>query len=452
MSRAGGKGNLFGLSAEAKRQLIERLSAQRPPTALRADASALPGSDEINRIAETAEFLGIADPFYREHQGIAGAETLIDGRRYINFASYDYLALNGDPRITEAAKATIDRYGTTVSASRMVSGERAVHRELESALAQIYQADDAMVTVSGHATNVSVIGTLLAPGDVILHDALAHNSIIEGARLSGAQRLVFPHNNLDTAKRLLRDAHRQRALIAIEGHYSMDGDVPDLAAFIAIARRYGAWLMVDDAHGLGVLGERGFGTAEHSGIDPSEVDLWMGTLSKSLVSCGGYIAGKKPLIEYLKRRVPGFVFSVGMAPSAAAAALAALQILQAEPSRVARLRRNATLFLGLLRDAGIDTGRSIGAAIVPVITGSAIRAGRLSAALFARGINAPPILYPAVPERAARLRFFASAGHSEVQLRQSADIIIEESRRVAAEPVDLDRLAQHLDKSERRPR
>ncbi|HTZ38409.1 MAG TPA: aminotransferase class I/II-fold pyridoxal phosphate-dependent enzyme, partial [Stellaceae bacterium] len=198
-----------------------------------------------------------------------------------------------------------------------------------------------------------------------------------------------------------------------------------------------AWLMVDDAHALGVLGAGGLGSAEHAGIDPGEVDLWMGTLSKSLVSCGGYIAGRKPLIDRLKRLVPGFVFSVGMPPPAAAAALAALRILRAEPERVARLRRNAALFLDLLRSAGLDTGGSIGAAIVPVITGSSVRAGQLAQALFARGVNVHPILYPAVPERAARLRFFVGAGHAEAQLRDSAGAVIEEARRIAADPVGL---------------
>jgi len=437
------RGNLFGLSADAKARLIERLSA-RPAQPQRPDLAALPGSREIGLVAAAADYLGIADPFFRVHDGIAGAEALIGGRRHANFASYDYLALNGDQRVAEAAKAAIDRYGTTVSASRAVSGERAIHRELETALARLYDAEDAMALVGGHATNVSVIGALLGPDDVIAHDALAHNSIVEGARLSGARRLAFPHNDADAADRMLSAARPRRALIVVEGHYSMDGDVPDLARFVAVARRHRAWLMVDDAHALGTLGRRGFGSAEHAGIDPGEVDIWMGTLSKSLVSCGGYIAGNAALIDYLKRCVPGFVFSVGMAPSAAAAALAALRILEAEPERVARLNRNAALFLGLLRNGGLDTGGSIGAAIVPVITGSSIRAGKLAAALFARGVNAPPILYPAVPERAARLRFFVTAGHNEAQLRETAQIVIEESHAVAAEPIDLTGVARHL--------
>lgn len=433
------RGNPFGLSAEAKARLIARLSARPTPLAAseRLDPIELDGSRELDMVAAAAGHLGIADPYFRIHDGIAGAETIIDGGRYSNFASYDYLGLNGDKRVADAAKTAIDRYGTTVSASRMVSGERAIHRELERALAGIHGTEDAMALVGGHATNVSVIGVLLGAGDLIVHDALAHNSIVEGARLSGAQRLAFTHNDPEASDRTLRSTPARRKLLIVEGLYSMDGDVPDLARFIAVARRHRAWLMVDDAHAVGVLGQRGFGSAEHAGIDPREVDIWMGTLSKSLVSCGGYIAGAKALIERLKRLVPGFVFSVGMAPAAAAAALAALRILQAEPGRVARLRRNAALFQGLLRDGGVNTGTSIGAAIVPIVTGSSIRAGKLSAALFARGIVAPPILYPAVPERAARLRFFVIAGHSERQLRDAASIIIEENRRVSEEPIDL---------------
>jgi 8-amino-7-oxononanoate synthase len=440
------RGNLFGLSAEAKARLIERLASRPTPhrEADRPDPAVLVGSRDIALVAAAGDYLGLADPFFRMHDGIAGAATAIDGRHYANFASYDYLALNGDARIAHAAKAAIDRYGTTVSASRAVSGERPIHRELEAALARVYRAEGAMALVGGHATNVSVIGALLGPEDAIAHDALAHNSIVEGARLSGARRLAFAHNDAAAADRLLSEVRPRHTLIAVEGHYSMDGDVPDLARFVAVARRHRAWLMVDDAHALGVLGTRGLGAAEHAGVDPGDVDIWMGTLSKALVSCGGYIAGKKTLIDNLKRLVPGFVFSVGMAPSAAAAALAALQILEAEPARVAQLNRNAALFLGLLREGGLDTGTSIGASIVPVITGSSIRAARLAAALFARGINAPPILYPAVPERAARIRFFVTAGHSDAQLRETARIVVEESRAVAAEPVDLAGVARHL--------
>src|SRR5690349_3152064 len=455
-------GNLFGLSADAKARLLQKLasvaSAQGSAAparttvanagAERLDVSQLEAYREIRILEEAADYLGIGDPSFRVHQGIAGAETVIGEHSYINFASYNYVGLNGDPRIADAAKAAIDRYGTSVSASRPVSGERPIHRELERALARVHGAEDSIALVSGHATNVTVIGHLLGRNDVIVHDALIHNSIVQGAILSGARRVPFRHLDPEAADKVLAEARPRNghALLVLEGHYSMDGDVPDLAAFVAVARRHRAWLMVDEAHALGVLGRRGFGSADRAGIDPGEVDIWMGTLSKSLVSCGGYIAGRKDLIDYLKRMAPGFVFSVGMAPPAAAAALAALEILEREPERVHRLNERAGLFLQLAREAGLDTGGSIGAAIVPVITGSSIRAGRLSQAMFQRGVNVQPILYPAVPEGSARLRFFLTAEHTEEQVRRAVAILCEEAQAVAAEPTDLAGVMRHLGK------
>src|SRR6202045_4347355 len=346
--------NLFGLSAQAKALLIEKLSATPPvrspriarrsnpendESTTRLDVSKLDGFREIRMIREAADFLGISDPFFRVHEGIAGAETVSEGRSFINFASYNYVGLNGHPDIVSATRAAIDRYGTSVSASRPVSGERPVHRDLERALARVHGTEDCVVLVGGHSTNVTVIGHLLGRNDVIVHDALIHNSIVQGAMLSGARRVPFRHLDPEAADKALAEArsHRGHAMLVIEGHYSMDGDVPDLAAFVAVARRHRAWLMVDDAHALGVLGPRGFGSADHAGIDPREVDIWMGTLSKSLVSCGGDIAGRPPLIDYLKRMAPDFVFSVGMTPPNAAAALAAVDILEHEPERVRRL-------------------------------------------------------------------------------------------------------------------
>jgi 8-amino-7-oxononanoate synthase len=455
--------NLFGLSAQAKALLIEKLSSTPPERsprvvrrsdpenedrAARLDVSKLEGFREIRMIREAAEFLGISDPFFRLHEGIAGAETVIDGRSFVNFASYNYIGLNGHPDIVSASRAAIERYGTSVSASRPVSGERPVHRDLEHALARVHGTEDCVVLVGGHSTNVTVIGHLLGREDVIVHDAMIHNSIVQGAILSGARRVPFPHLDHEAADRLLRETRPRggHALLVIEGHYSMDGDVPDLPAFIVAARRNRAWLMVDEAHALGVLGPRGFGTADRFGVDPAEVDIWMGTLSKSLVSCGGYIAGSKDLVDFLKVAAPGFVFSVGMAPPAAAAALAALELLEREPERVRRLNDRAALFLRLAREGGLDVGGSIGASIVPIVTGSSIRAGRLAQALFDRGVNVQPILYPAVPERAARLRFFATASHTEEQIRDTVDILLEESRHVASEPSDLAAVARHLGK------
>ncbi|HEX3882035.1 MAG TPA: aminotransferase class I/II-fold pyridoxal phosphate-dependent enzyme [Stellaceae bacterium] len=456
--------NLFGLTAQAKARLLEKLASATQPRAAapapssrrgtgRLDISELQGYRDLRTIEAAGDYLGISNPFFRVHEGIAGAETVIGNRTYLNFASYNYVGINGDPRVAASVAAAVDRYGTSVGASRPVSGERPVHRELEQGLARIHGAEDAVVLVSGHATNVTVIGALLGRNDLIVHDALIHNSIVQGAMLSGARRAPFPHLDHEAADKLLGQSRGRHghALLVIEGHYSMDGDVPDLAAFVAVARKHRAWLMVDEAHALGVLGARGHGSAEHAGVDPSEIDIWMGTLSKSLVSCGGYIAGSRDLIDYLKHMAPGFVFSVGMAPAAAAAALAALEILEAEPDRVRRLNERAELFLRLAREGGLDVGSSIGAAIVPIITGSSIRAGRLAHALFGRGINVQPILYPAVPERAARLRFFLTAAHSEEQIREAVRILVEEHAKVAAEPTDMIALTRHLGRRMSRP-
>ncbi|HYF06177.1 MAG TPA: aminotransferase class I/II-fold pyridoxal phosphate-dependent enzyme [Acetobacteraceae bacterium] len=431
----------FGLSQTARLALLQRLTRRRdnapdPATAPRAGARAfedLPGQRDHALIREAAGLLGLENPFFRPHEGIAGARTVIGGRELINFASYNYLGLNGDPRVAAAAKVAIDRHGVSASASRIVSGERPVHAALEAAIAANYGAEAALALVSGHATNVTVIGHLLGPRDLILHDAAIHNSCAEGARLSGARRIAFPHNDAAAADRELAAARRgaRRALIVVEGHYSMDGDIPDLPRFIAMAERHEAWLMVDEAHALGVLGATGRGIHEQFGCNPAGVDIWMGTLSKTLSACGGYIAGSRALVEYLKHSAPGFVYSVGMPPALAAAALESLRIMGAEPERVARLAANGALFRRLAREAGLNTGTSAGYSIVPVIVGSSIGAARLSAALFARGINVQPILFPAVPEASARLRFFLSAEHTEGDIRSTVAAVAEAAAEIA---------------------
>lgn len=391
-----------------------------------------PGYQKIRIINEGATKLGIGNPYFRPQDGVAGPTTRIGGKEFRNFSGYNYLGLSGDPRVNQAAKRAIDRYGTSVSASRLVSGERAIHSELEQSLARAYGVEDCVVFVSGHATNVSTIGYLLGPRDLVLHDALIHNSVLQGCQLSGAKRLSFPHNDWQALDELLT-AHRrsfEQTLIVVEGIYSMDGDFPELPRFIEIKQRHRAYLMVDEAHSFGVMGASGLGIREHFGLRGPEVDIWMGTLSKALAGCGGYIAGERALVENLKFSAPGFVYSVGMPPASAAASLTALQILQQEPERVAQLQANGRLFLEAARGCGVDVGRSNGYAIVPAITGSSIRAARLAQALFERGINVLPILYPAVEEKAARLRFFLSSDHTEQDIRDTV-------RALAAEAADL---------------
>ena len=361
------------------------------------------------------------NPFFSVHDGVSGATASVGGRELVNFANYNYLGLSGHADVTRAAQAAAEQYGTSVSASRIASGERPLHAELEEALARFVGAESALVFVGGHATNVSVLSHLLGPGDLVLCDALMHNSAIQGAAFSGARWVTFPHNDWAACDAMLaemRGRHR-RAIVVIEGAYSADGDVPDLAAFVRVKQRHGAMLMVDEAHSLGVLGRSGRGISESAGVNPIDVDILMGTLSKTLASCGGYVAGSGALVEYLKYTAPGFVYSVGITPPNAAAALAALRLLDAEPDRVSRLQENAARFAEYAREAGLDIGHSAGTGVIPVIVGDSMRAVRLSQRLFELGINVQPMISPAVPNDEARLRFFVSSEHTDEQLRET---------------------------------
>ena len=425
----------FGLVGNAKDQLVKRFLARRetqpettgvprstgnfaqiPEKFCRFDK--FPGYEKVAIPQAAARKLGIENPYFKTHEGVADATTLIGGKSYINFSSYNYLGLSGDPRVNQAAKDAIDRYGTSASASRLVAGERPIQRELEEAIAGLYGVDDAIVFVSGHATNVTTIATLFGPRDLVIHDSLVHNSVFEGIKLSGATRRAFNHNDPDSLERILLEirGNFERTLIVIEGLYSMDGDIPDLPRFIDIKNRYKAFLMVDEAHSMGVLGQTGRGLHEHFNLPAKAVDIWMGTLSKSFAGCGGYIAGEKALVEHLKYAAPGFVYSVGIAPALAAASLTAIRIMLAESERVTVLRDQARYFLDKARDAGIDTGLSEGYAVIPAITGGSLKSTKLAQYLFEQGINVQPIIHPAVEERMARLRFFVSNTHTKEQI------------------------------------
>lgn len=376
------------------------------------------------RLQELAgELTQIDNPFYRMHDVGAGAQTEIDGRRVANFASYDYLGANQHPSVHARVRDAIGRYGISASASRLVAGERPAHRELEESLAACYGVEAAVVFVSGYLTNVTVLGTLLGPEDLVIHDEFIHNSALAGIKLSGAARRFFRHNDTAHLEELLVDftGKFRRILVVVEGIYSMDGDVADLPRLVELRARYGFWLMVDEAHALGVLGAGGHGTHEHFGVDPTKVDIWMGTLSKTTSSCGGYVAGSAALATVLKGSAGGFIYSVGLPPALAAGAVASLELLAAEPDRVARLRRNGHLFLDLAREAGLDTGLSEGHSVVPVLVGDSLRAVRLSNDLLAAGINVLPIIHPAVPEGQARLRFFITSEHTQEQIRETVE-------------------------------
>ena len=375
---------------------------------------------------------GIRNPFFSVHEGRIGDTTNIDGKELISYASYNYLGLSGHPDVTAAAKDAIDNFGTSVSASRIVSGEKTIHKQLEHELAKFLNVEDVITFPGGHACNESIIGHLVGRGDLVVHDSFAHNSLIQGAMLSGAQRRPFEHNDWKDLERILSRCRSeyQRVLILIEGLYSMDGDYPDLPRFIEIKKRHKAWLYVDEAHSIGTLGATGRGLAEVYDVDRADAECWMGTLSKSFGSCGGFVGGTKPLIEFLKYTTPGYVFAAGMPPANVGAALGSLRVLQQRPDLVEQLQVNAKLFLQLAKESGLDTGMAQGTAIIPIITGHSLKALRLAEALFNHGINAQPILYPAVPEKETRVRIFMTAIHTEAQIRESVEILAREWNRI----------------------
>lgn len=400
-------------------------------------------SAEYQRLQQTkqlAELAGLKNPYFTQHEGVTSDTARIAGKEYVNFCSYNYLGMSGEPSVSDAAQQAIEQFGTSTSASRVVSGEKTVHRELEKAISDFIGVDDAIVMASGHCTNESVIGHLLGPGDLVLHDALAHNSIIQGCKLSGALRRAFPHNDAAACEKLLEQyrGEYRKVLIVIEGVYSMDGDFADIRPFVDMKERHKAWLMIDEAHSIGTMGPTGRGMSEYWDVEPRRVDLWMGTISKGLGSCGGYIAASREIIEYLKYTAPTFVFSGGVSPANTAAGLAALRLLDAEPERVEKLHKNASLFLQLSKKAGFDTGPSQGSPVVPIITGDSRMALALSMAMFERGINVQPILHPAVEEAAARLRFFVTSAHSEEQIRGAIDALIDAREEVALKLAKMD--------------
>ncbi|MFT4703047.1 MAG: acyl transferase domain-containing protein/7-keto-8-aminopelargonate synthetase-like enzyme [Bradymonadia bacterium] len=400
------------------------------------DPSEFPGYKDLKMRQAMVDAMGLNNPYFDMHQGTARNTAQIDGREYINFSSYNYLGLSGDKRIIEDVHQAMHRYGTSVSASRIASGERPFHRELEQELAKAIGVEDAVAMPSGHATNVTTIGHLMGPNDLVLHDELIHDSCLQGIKLSGATRRGFRHEDPQHAEDLLKGLrHRfEKVLMVKEGVYSMDGDVSDIPAFIDVKKRYGCMLMVDEAHSFGTIGPNGFGIADLFDIDANDVDIWMGTMSKSLASMGGWIAGRASLVEFLKYTTPGFVFAAGMTPTIGQSALSALRLIREEPWRVEKLQHNAKFFWKALGDRGINTGVARGESpVIPAITGDSMHALLLAEALLKDGVNAKPIIFPAVGDDAARLRFFLSTLHTEEQLTRTADLIQTHLTRIRAE-------------------
>jgi len=364
------------------------------------------------------------DPFFVAIDS-ARREADAQGRSFVSFANYDYLGISGHPAVKTAAASALETLGIGALASRLVGGERSSHHIFEESLAQFLGVESVLTLVSGYLTNVTTISHVMNTHDAIFLDELSHNSIICGAKGTSATTAIFRHNDLDHLEFLLREKRGtyRHVLIVAEALYSMDGDIVDLPRLIEIKDKYNAWLLIDEAHSIGVLGQEGRGLCEFSGVDPAQIDLIIGTLSKTLASCGGFIGGNAAVIEWLRYTLPGFVFSVGLSPVIVASAHAALQIVQKEPWRIGRLRDNAELFIELAREAGLDTGPAIGRGVVPILFSDSYETLAASRHLMNHGYYVPPIIQIGVPKNQPRLRFFLSAAHKPEDIRNVINLL-----------------------------
>lgn len=359
-----------------------------------------------------------ANPYGRIHEGFNSGHATLDGKSFLNFASFNYLSLSNHPEVIAAAKEAIDTYGTSPSATPLLFGETPLHQELEAEIASYLGTEAAVVFASGHGTSVAVIGHVMGPEDLIIHDQYIHDCAIRGAILSGAKRRSFSHDNWEELDRVLAQVRNnyRRVLIIIEGVYSQDGDIGSLPEFIAIKKKHQCMLMIDEAHSIGVLGKTGAGAGDHFGVDRRDVDIWMGTLSKGLGSCGGYIASSKNFIRFLKYTTPLLIFSTGITPANAAAALQSIRVLRKHPERVHALQEKFRWFLQRAKALGFNTGPSFDSPVIPIIVGSWEKAMILSDMLRAKQINVMPIGYPAVEKDKCRLRFFVNIDHTHEEL------------------------------------
>jgi 8-amino-7-oxononanoate synthase len=372
-------------------------------------------------------------PYFRVHDGILREKTQIGGRPLLSFNGFNYLGMSGHPKVTEAAIGAIQAFGTSVSSSRVVGGERPIHRKLEEQLAEFVGFEAALLFVGGHATNVTSIAALLGPRDLVLYDQYAHDSMMQGCRLSGARALPFAHNDPEVLDRILNEkrAQYERVMILVEGVYSADGDVCPLDKIIEVKKRHRAWLFLDEAHSFGTLGRRGRGVIEHFGVEPADIDIWMLTISKALGSTGGVIAGSRALVDLLKYSASGFVNSVGLTPAATAAATAALRLLRAEPERVETLQSRSRYFDRRAREAGLNLGHADPVSpSKPVFVVDDLNCVRLSNRLFERGLDVQAMIPPSVAAGKSRLRFFVTLQHSEADIDQAVQWTAEELKKL----------------------
>jgi 8-amino-7-oxononanoate synthase len=366
-------------------------------------------------------------PYFRELTGPAGPVVEMEGAERVMLGSNNYLGLTGDERVKQGARDALERYGTGLTGSRLLNGTTPLHLELEAELAEWMGTEEALVFTTGHQANVGTLGTILGPGDTVIADSADHASILDGCLLSRAKLRPFRHNRLDKLDKQLERAASDGGgvLVVVDGVFSMEGDVAPLPAICDLAERHGARLMVDEAHGAGVLGARGAGTAELFGVE-DRVDLRMGTFSKSLASCGGFIAGPHDVIEYLRLQSRAFLFTASAVPAAIGAALAALRIVRSAegPQLMARVLDNARYLRDGLAGLGLKVVEHEGdvmTPVIPVLVGDDWKAALLWKALYDAGVFVNVAVHPAVPPGGALLRTSVMATHDRATLDRGLD-------------------------------
>ncbi len=396
----------------------------------------------ITRFEDSPEFIafkkrqenllgsGMDNPYFVCHDSPLTDTSIMAGQKVLNFGSYNYVGMSGRPETKQAAKDAIDKYGTSASGSRLLAGEKSLYQELEAEIASWKHTETALVLVGGHSTNVTCVGNFCGKGDLILYDAIAHNSVAQGCQLSQATCRPFPHNDYEALESILRTQRHKYAkvLIIIEGAYSMDGDIAPVPEFVRVKKKYGCFLMVDEAHSACVIGKAGGGVDEYFHLEPNDVDIKMGTLSKGLGACGGYLAGSHAIIDYMRYNLPGFVFSVGISPALAAATLCAIRLLKSDPTIMENMRRNIRCFMEEAHKRNLNTCLAGETAIVPIMVGSDEDAFLLSNMLRYKGVFVPPAVYPAVPKGKARLRFCVISDHQPEQIIEALDKLMECAR------------------------
>ncbi len=361
---------------------------------------------------EAADLYFYNQPIEALHGGV---RVQVRGREMLMFASYSYLGLIGHPKINAAAKAAIDEFGTGTHGVRLLAGTLKLHRDLEATIARFKGTADAVTFSSGYVTNLTAISTLVGRHDSVICDKLNHASIVDGCLLSGATLLRFRHNDMEDLERCLQRAEPGGAkLVVVDAVFSMDGDLIDLPRTVELCRKYGALLMVDEAHSIGVLGKTGRGIEEHFGLE-NVIDLKMGTLSKTVPSVGGYLAGRRDVMQMFRHASRAFIFSAALPPAQAAAAKAAFEVMMEEPERVEQLRQNSAQFINGLKAAGFDTMRTE-TAIVPVLCGADEKAFTMVQHCQHEDIFVLPVVSPAVPEGLARLRATVTAAHTPAEI------------------------------------